>query len=108
LRVLLLDAGPRFDPLTDYPQTGADWELRDFPDRPGSQGQVTFAPGQPLQGEEPLLKSWSRGGGAINDGRRRWMDSYQHVRGIGGSTLHFTGESHRMHPAAMQMRSRSA
>ena len=34
------------------------------------------------------------------------MDSYRHVRGIGGSTLHFTGESHRLHPAAMRMRTR--
>jgi choline dehydrogenase-like flavoprotein len=34
------------------------------------------------------------------------MDNYQHVRGIGGTTLHFTGEAHRIHPAAMQMRTR--
>jgi choline dehydrogenase-like flavoprotein len=34
LSVLLLDAGPRFDPLTDYPLTEADWEARDFPQKP--------------------------------------------------------------------------
>jgi choline dehydrogenase-like flavoprotein len=34
------------------------------------------------------------------------MDRYHHVRGIGGSTLHFTGESHRLHPAAMKMKTR--
>ena len=36
----------------------------------------------------------------------RWMEKYHHVRGIGGSTLHFTGESHRIHPDAMKMKSR--
>jgi choline dehydrogenase-like flavoprotein len=34
------------------------------------------------------------------------MERYYHVRGIGGTTLHFTGESHRLHPDAMRMRSR--
>ena len=106
LTVLLLDAGPRFDPATDYPLTGADWDARAFPQKPGSTGTVTFAPGQKLTGDEPLLRSGSRGlGPAVTDGRR-WMEAYHHVRGIGGSTLHFTGESHRLHPAAMQMKSR--
>ena len=36
----------------------------------------------------------------------RLMDKYHHVRGIGGSTLHFTGEAHRIHPDAMNMQSR--
>jgi choline dehydrogenase-like flavoprotein len=36
----------------------------------------------------------------------RWMDKYYHVRGVGGTTLHFTGESHRIHPDAMKMKSR--
>ena len=34
------------------------------------------------------------------------MEKYHHVRGIGGTTLHFTGESHRLHPGAMKMKSR--
>ena len=103
--VLLLDAGPRFDPSTDYPLTGADWELREFPQKPGSTGQVTFAPGQKL-GREPLLASGSRGWGPLATGATRLMDGYRHVRGIGGTTLHFTGEAHRLHPAAMKMKTR--
>jgi choline dehydrogenase-like flavoprotein len=102
--VLLLDAGPRFDPSIDYPLTEADWE-REFPKKPGSTGKVTFAPGQKL-GSEPLLASGSRGVGPLTNGATRLMDSYQHVRGIGGSTLHFTGESHRLHPASMKMKTR--
>jgi choline dehydrogenase-like flavoprotein len=103
--VLLLDAGPRFDPATDYPLTEADWDSREFPQKPGSTGKVTFAPGQAL-GTEPLLTSGSRGLGPVANGKTRLMDSYQHVRGIGGSTLHYTGEAHRLHPAAMKMKTR--
>jgi choline dehydrogenase-like flavoprotein len=103
--VLLLDAGPRFDPSTDYPLTEADWDVREFPQKPDSAGKVTFAPGQKL-GSEPLLASGSRGLGPVVTGGTRLMDRYHHVRGIGGSTLHFTGESHRLHPAAMKMKTR--
>jgi choline dehydrogenase-like flavoprotein len=106
LSVLLLDAGPRFDPKTDYPLTSADWAARDFPEKPGSTGTVTFAAGQELVGSEPLLASGSRGLGPTVTNGTRWMDRYQHVRGIGGTTLHFTGEAHRLHPDAMRMQSR--
>jgi choline dehydrogenase-like flavoprotein len=106
LSVLMLEAGPRFDPTTDYAQTRVDWELRDFPEKPGSQGEVIFAPGQPLTGEEPLLVSTTRAGGRqVQDGKRV-MEEYQHVRGVGGSTLHFTGEAHRLNPKSMAMKSR--
>jgi choline dehydrogenase-like flavoprotein len=106
LSVLLLEAGPRFDPATDYAQTKADWELHDFPEKPGSKGQVVLAPGQPLTADEPLLVSSTRGGGRQVEDGRRVMGEFQHVQGVGGSTLHFTGEAHRLHPGSMRMRTR--
>jgi choline dehydrogenase-like flavoprotein len=99
--VLLLEAGPRFDPIIDYPLTESDWETRDFPEKPGSTVSVTFVPGQKLTPPEPLLVSESRGMGPLVTGGTRWMEKYYHVRGVGGTTLHFTGESHRIHPDAM-------
>jgi choline dehydrogenase-like flavoprotein len=45
LSVLLLDAGPSFDPAVDYPLTTSDWDAREFPEKPGSTGSVTFTPG---------------------------------------------------------------
>jgi len=105
LSVLLLDAGPRFDASTDYPLTQADWDARGFPEKPDSTGTVTFAPGQKLNGNEPLLASGSRGLGPMVTNGTRLMEKYHHVRGIGGSTLHFTGEAHRIHPDAMKMKS---
>src|SRR5215469_22375 len=104
--VLLLEAGPRFDPINDYPLTGADWEARDFPEKSGSTASITFAPGLKLTGAEPLLVSASTGMGPVVTSGTRWMDEYHHVRGIGGTTLHFTGESHRLHPDAMKMKTR--
>jgi choline dehydrogenase-like flavoprotein len=106
LSVLLLDAGPRFDASTDYPLTQADWDARGFPEKPDSTGTVTFAPGQKLNSNEPLLASGSRGLGPLVTNGTRLMEKYHHVRGIGGSTLHFTGEAHRIHPDAMKMKSR--
>jgi choline dehydrogenase-like flavoprotein len=106
LSVLLLDAGPRFDAATDYPLTGPDWDARDFPEKEGSVGAVTFAPGQKLISEEPLLASGSVGLGRLVSNGTRWMEKYHHVRGIGGTTLHFTGEAHRIHPDAMKMKTR--
>ena len=106
LFVLLIEAGPRFEPATDYRQAEPDWELRDFPEKPGSQGEVTMGAGQKLKTDEPLLASLSRAAGRESTGGRRRTGGYLHVRGVGGSTLHFTGEAHRLHPQSMQMRSR--
>ena len=50
--------------------------------------------------------SGSKGLGRLVTSGTRWMENYHHVRGIGGTTLHFTGESHRLHPDAMKMKSR--
>ena len=107
-RVLLLDAGPAFDPDTDYGLDQADWEKERFRHKPGSLGETAFAPLQPLDPALADLRSWSLGQGAANRGARRAVSGpgYHHVRGIGGSTLHFVGESHRLNPASMAMKSR--
>ena len=44
--------------------------------------------------------------GPVNPSDYRLGGRYHHVRGIGGTTLHFTGEAHRLNPAAMRMHSR--
>jgi choline dehydrogenase-like flavoprotein len=111
LRVLVLEAGPAYDPLKDYKLDTEHWESENFPAKPGSAGRYTFAPMQPLQ---PLqekyqdLRSWDSVSGRSNPGARRAPSGpgYHHVRGVGGATLHFTGEAHRLHPQALQMRSR--
>ena len=107
-RVLLLDAGPAFDPDTDYGLERNDWEKDRFRHKPGSLGDTAFAPMQLLDPALDDLRSWSLGQGPTNRDTRRAVSGpgYHHVRGIGGSTLHFVGEAHRMHPASMAMKSR--
>jgi choline dehydrogenase-like flavoprotein len=42
----------------------------------------------------------------MNKTQQRLVYGYHHVRGVGGSTLHFTGEAHRLNPRSMRMQSR--
>ena len=108
LRVLLLEAGPRFDPARDYPLSQPDWERHQFPAPPGSRGEISIAPLDRLDPANADLRSWNRALGPLVRGDRRQAmgPGYWHVQGVGGSTLHFVGESHRLHPQAMTLRSR--
>lgn len=108
LKVLVLEAGTRFDPVRDYQLQLPAWEASDFPVRPGSQGKYMFAPMQELDPVLSDLRSWNAVSGPTNQSlvRQPANGGYQHVRGIGGSTLRYTGEAHRLHPQAMRMRSR--
>ena len=107
VRVLVLEAGPRFDPTIDYRLHEPDWELHDFPaDRGLYQGAYATAPLQRLDARWDGLRSWDAARGRLNTGDRRAAYAYHHVRGVGGSTLHFSGEAHRIHPAAMRMHTR--
>lgn len=107
LRVLLLEAGPRFDPARDYSLSQPDWERHPFPSPPGSRGRISIAPLDRLDPADAELRSWSRASGSLVRGETRQPmgPGYWHVQGVGGSTLHFVGESHRMHPQAMKLRS---
>jgi choline dehydrogenase-like flavoprotein len=106
LRVLVLEAGPAYDPERDYRLSRNDWEQDRFPYQRGAKGRHTFAPLQQLDERWNDLRSWNRVNGRTNTTDRRLAYAYHHVRGVGGSTLHFTGEAHRLNPQAMRMHSR--
>jgi len=104
LRVLILEAGPRFNPLTDYRLDKPDWEVNRFPHKLHSKGKYIFGEEQALNDEQwGHLRSWNHLSGFLNPTIKRQFYAYHHVRGVGGSTLHFTGEAHRLHPESMQM-----
>jgi len=105
MRVLVLEAGPRYDPFADYKADTPKWESG-FPYKPGSQGKYTYGKMQPLSEKWAHLRSWNRNGGRLNPGEVRAVQGYQHVRAVGGSSLHFTGEAHRLNPRSMNMHSR--
>lgn len=107
LRVLLLDAGPRFDPARDYTLHKPDWERWPFPEKPGSQGNFSIGRLDRLDPMHQSLRSWNKATGpTVRETTRQALGpGYWHVQGIGGTTLHFVGEAHRLHPSAMRMRS---
>ncbi|MGZ0653979.1 GMC family oxidoreductase [Coraliomargarita sp. W4R53] len=105
-RVRVLEAGPRYNPFTDYKLDRSDWERQYFPAKPDTVGRYTYAEMQALEAQHEDLRSWNRVSGRLNKGTQRKAYKYHHVRGVGGSTLAFTGESHRLHPDAMQMQTR--
>jgi choline dehydrogenase-like flavoprotein len=106
VNVLLLEAGPAYDPASDYRLHRPDWERSRFPAKVPTTARQTVAPLQKLSSSHKHLRSWNVVRGLLNPRAIRGNFGYQHVVGLGGSTLHFTGEAHRMHPGAMRMRSR--
>ena len=106
LRVLVLEAGPAFDPYSDYRLHEENWEQQHFPEKKGSQGLYSYAPLQSLNSKWEDLRSWNHIWGRMNPSNVRRGGKYLHVRGVGGSTLHYSGEAHRLNPDNMQLRSR--
>jgi choline dehydrogenase-like flavoprotein len=105
-KVLLLEAGPAYNPATDYRLDRPDWERSQFPAKVPTRGRQSYATMQLLEDRWSELRSWNKQRGPMVTSERRSVLGYQHVVGLGGSTLHFTGEMHRFHPASMRMRTR--
>jgi choline dehydrogenase-like flavoprotein len=57
--------------------------------------------------EHDDLRSWNRVSGLLVRELNRQVlgEGYFHIQGVGGSTLHFVGESHRLHPKGMKLES---
>ncbi len=106
LKVLLLEAGPAYDPYRDYHLHESIWEKKTFPHKVPITDRQTYGAFQPLLEADADLRSWRATGGRYNHGDRRQVGRYSHVVGLGGSTLHFTGEAHRMNAGSMKMASR--
>lgn len=106
LNVLILEAGGRFDPQTDYKLDQPDWERHAFPEKKNSQGAVSIAELGLLKPGYSDLQSWSRTRGKLaREGKRKASGpGYWHVQGVGGSTLHYVGEAHRLNPASMRLK----
>lgn len=102
LSVAILEAGTRYDPYKDYPLDKDDWEIVGFPIR--DRMQDSFGEKQPLDKKYDNLKSWNKASGGLNLTRFRQYYEYSHVIGVGGSTLHFQGESQRLNPSAFRMK----
>ncbi len=105
LKVLILEAGPWFDPDTDYSLDQPGWERRPFPHKPNSRGKVLYGDLGKLNTADADLASWNRVEGRHEPGPLRTpsRSGYAHVQGVGGSTLHYVGEAHRLHPKSFSL-----
>lgn len=105
LKVLLLEAGPRFEPQRDYPLDAPGWERRGFPAPAGSRAGVVYGDLGPLDPARADLAAFDAAHPARLRGDQRTPSAagYAHVMGLGGSTLHFVGEAHRLHPDAFRL-----
>jgi choline dehydrogenase-like flavoprotein len=102
MKVLVLEAGARYNPLKDYALDELDWETKGFPYR--KKIRVAYGKEQDLDLQYEELKSWNMGSGAINrTGQRKYL-KYQQVPGVGGTTLHYQGEAHRLNEKAFHMK----
>lgn len=106
VKVAILDAGPAYDYLSDYRLHSTTWEQTLFPSRADEHGSYVFAPLQELEARWSGLRSWNHITGLMNKSSRRKGWRYHHVQGVGGTTLHFLGEAHRLNSEAMRMQSR--
>lgn len=106
MRVLLLEAGPAYDPARDYVLDKPQWEQNGFQHKAPGEVRYTFGPMQKLEKQWQRLRSWNHITGLMNPSGQRRAWKYHHVQGLGGSTLHFSAEAHRIHPGAMKMKSR--
>jgi len=102
MKVLVLEAGARYNPLTDYALDEPDWETKGFPHR--KKIRVAYGKPQDLDAQYDNLRSWNRSSGVLNRTKRRKYLKYQQVPGVGGTTLHYQGEAHRLNENAFRMK----
>jgi choline dehydrogenase-like flavoprotein len=105
-KVRILEAGPRYDPATDYKLSQATWEGASFPSKIDTRDRQTHAPLQKLDSRYDTLRSWNHLNGRFVPGDKRMFAAYHHEVAVGGTTVRYVGESQRLHPASMQMHSR--
>ena len=93
-RVLLLERGPRMDPV-DFPLHHRDWELRRSPLDLAAPPDPTIVreDGPVVDPRFAHLRSGPPGRQVAV--ARREPFRYQRVFGLGGTTLHYQGEAHR-------------
>lgn len=104
LKVLILESGDAYNPAEDYYLNKPDWEQRRFPFKSNSKGQYLFDSKELLDDTHwKHLRSWNQQLGFLNTTPYRRFEAYHHVQGVGGSTLHFTGEAHRLNPQSMNL-----
>lgn len=104
ISVLILESGPQYDPNKDYNIDKPNWEAKEFPEKTTGHN-YSFAPMQTLSEKWDDLRSWNHITGRMINSSERAAYKYHHVRGVGGASLKFSAEAHRINPLSMKMKS---
>lgn len=100
--------GQSFDAVVDYRLDETGWERRMFPVKPGSQAQIEYGDLGDLDPAWSHLAAFDSAKPArLGLPKRLPASGYSHVMGVGGSTLHFTGEAHRLHPDSFHLKAKT-
>ncbi len=94
-KVIILEADPKYVPAEYYRLSYSNWE-QPFPKKEGSIAPYEVSGLQNIAKLDNQLRSWNQNKGYLFSKVRRTSIGYHHVRGVGGSSLHFTGEAHRL------------
>jgi choline dehydrogenase-like flavoprotein len=101
MRVLLLEQGPKFNPLKDYPLGKNNWERWDHFEKENPDSYVSAL--QELDENAVPLMSTLHGRRLSQINKTRFK--YARASGIGGSTLRYQAETHRFPEHAFRMKS---
>jgi len=101
MRVLLLEQGPKFNPLKDYPLGKNDWERWDHFEKKNPDSYISEP--QELEDKAGWLMSTLHGRRFSQLNKSRFK--YVRASGIGGSTLRYQAETHRFSTHAFRMKS---
>lgn len=101
LQVLLLEQGPRFDPVKDYPLGKNDWEKWDHFEKNNPDSYTS----EPHELEHNAGDIMSMLHGRRLSHRNTTHFKYVRASGVGGSTLRYQAEMHRFSEHAFRMKS---
>ncbi len=102
MNALILETRSGYDPYKEYPLNRYDLEMKTFPHI--TRMKYTFGNMQDLNDQYAHFKSWDEPPGKLSPSKKRRFLPYQYVVGVGGTTLRFQGEAHRLHPNAFRMK----
>jgi choline dehydrogenase-like flavoprotein len=98
LSVVVLEAGPRYNPM-HYHMNTLDWEKHPYafvnPRGERQKNLYTYGTPEKLDSSYYHLRSRSKIHGFYNNIDRKGRPSVNRVKGVGGTTLHYQGEAHR-------------
>lgn len=102
IKVLIIEAGSEYSLNQSSHLNSDNWE-KPFPENKNSRGQYSYNVSQKIENSNFNIRSWNHIQGLLNKTNHRISFGYHHLRALGGSSLIYTGEAHRLNPRSMRL-----